>query len=356
MEAKQVQQQFSLSVIMAALFAFPERDRILNAPCQPANLYEVGEQAQDDARIVPTALNYVYNAVKFAGIREANPRSTVFDQSTRDEVEESPYDGGSSEFVTDIEQMSYAQGQEHAAAVFAWADHLNNIPMCQSLLGWTKKEVVKDEAGLEQAQYSSVRLVRSYKDWIADNKARTPADSPFYVSIIESIQYGLDVPLYKHGINEALSHVKQWLAEVPWAPENSKNFGLTRCERIVGHAADNKWKQFVRGLCLNNPQDVLSAMKAWNLMVYSPLMASQTKAIRESDDYQLMVADEQIAKQEKLLAKIEKAEYHEKLKQGIAERQAKLDERMAAILGKQKPETHDDKVAPLARPNVINSR
>lgn len=357
---KVASRRFTINQIVQSLFGLEDvklRESIINAPHQPAKDYVFGEQPTDDARLVPSTQNYAYNAVMFAGIREANPTSTVFDQSIG-EAEDDPYDGGATEHTVAVEPMTYAQAQQHASAFHAIAESLWRRPECQRMLGWTTKDVVKDANGLDVVKYGTVTLVKSFKDWIADRKATTPADSPYYAALVEATQYGLDVPAFKDGVNEAMAHVKTWMGEVPWTPEGHKLFGLTRAERIVGKAADNRYLRLVEALGTKDDMGLNSALRAWNLMVYSPLFAADMAEVKGNVEYQLLVADETIAKQEAMLAKVEKAQYIDDLKAKIAERQAALDARMAKLLGEQKPEqpAAQANVTALPRPNVVNSR
>lgn len=346
--------RFPVSKIAEALLKLDPslRDSIVGAPHQSAKDYVFGEQAQDDARLVPGIQNYAYNAVMFAGIREANPRSTVFDRSIGEAGADDPYDGGNSEFEIPVEPMSYEECQFHASAFHALAESLWRRPECQRMLGWTTKHVVTDEAtGEQRVVYGAVTLVKSFKDWIIDRKATTPVDSPYYAALVEATQYGLDVPPYTGGVNEAMSVVKTWLAEVPWTPEGHKMHGLTRCERIVGKAADNRYLRLVENMLLGNVEGMNSALRAWNLLVYSPLYAADMAEVKASSGYQLALADEAISKQEHQLQLIEKMELEKQLRESIAARQAALDARMAELLGKQKPEKAPaSNVQPLARP------
>lgn len=355
MDNKSKQHRNTLNVLFSALVASGYAETILNAPLQDANAYPLGEDTKTDMRLVPGFLRTLYTSVCAGKLYDSAIEVPAFDLGA--DGEPVPVTTAAPESL-----LSYEERQRYASAGYRMALSYGRHDDGRWLLGMTKRHVVKDEEGRDQVVLSTDVIVVPLSVWLAQEIERTnPETSPeWYSFMLLARQQGVSVPLWEDGVDAAKATFTEWLNMVPWTRDNDTR---THLEKAVQRSADSKWKAFKVALIANNDRDVKRILDAWNLMVYSPKMAEDIKAIRSSAEFQLYMADQAIEQQEAQLEKLEKALYIQNLKDGIAARQKALDERMAKLLGEQKPEQPTDtkdNVKPaatvLAMPNVINSR
>lgn len=322
---------------------------IMGAPLQQPDSYKFGDDNKTDARLIPGILRTMYTAVGAAKLRLMNVEVPAFDLGA--DGEDTPETTAQPEAP-----LSYEALQRYASAGYRKALSMGRHEDARWLLSMNRTYVEKDDEGRDVAKIGTVHVVVPFTQWLQREIEETdPVASPnWYAFLLLVKQQGADVPVWEDGVNEADVVFNEWLDMVPWTRNDDQR---THREKAVSKSADSKWKALVNAAKLGNGKEITKILDSWNIMVYSPLMARDVKSIEADAEYQLMLVDEAVTKQEQQLALLEHTQYLHDLKAKIAERQAALDARFAKLLGEQKPEKPSQpNVTPLARPNVINSR
>ena len=339
--------QNRLNSITVALTNAGLLKQVLDAPVQLPDSYEFGVDNATDARLIPGMLRTAYTAVGAAKLRLMNIEVPAFDLGA---------DGEDVDSTTAQPEapLSYEALQHYASAIYRVALSKGRHEDARWLLSMNRTYVEKDENGLDIARIGTIHVVVPFSGWLQRELEEADRESGWYAFLLLVKQQGADVPLWEDGVNAAEAVFNEWLALVPWTRDGDTR---THREKAVARSADAKWKQLIASATLGNDREVVKILGAWNLLVFSPKMSEDIAAIKASTSYKLMVAEEAVTAQEEQLALLEAMEYEADLKAKLEARQKALDERMAQLLGKQKPEAaKPSTVTPLPRPAVINSR
>lgn len=289
-----------LNLLVNALIAAGLIDQIVEAPAQKADDYEFGTDDKVDAKLFPGMLRTAYTAVIGARLREEGRTEPLFDSDDDDMVETThkPEDRE----LEPAKPLSYPDAQRFASAVFRMAISQGRHEDGRWLLGMTKRTVIKTDDGYH-VDLTTDTPVKSFKEFLKDEKARTPADSNWFGTIVYTEQLGTDVPQWHGGVDEARAVFHEWLSEVPWTRDG---LAQTRRERSVARSADRKWEALKKALLNKDGRTVSKLLDDWTLILHSPKFGTDQHSIKNSQLYKLTVAR---TLQEELLAEAQSLEF-----------------------------------------------
>ena len=337
------EQQMKLNTIASlvqGIIALGHDGAMAAAECQSADTYEFGMDQTADMKLLPGILNMVYKNVVGAALRGSEHEKAIpelvheVDQDTDPVLSNGP-EREKSKLLTLEEALFFA------SAVYDKCLSYANYEGGSWLVSMTKSEFVKvdtdDGKTMVVREYTTTKIIKSFDEYLVDQIA---VGGDWGLACLYVRQLGTTVSPFKGGIDAATEVFFDYLNEEIEIAEVIK----TRLQMRVEQTANNKWKAFATACMARDEKASVKALTDWNLLVFSPVMASTLARIKNDPIFILHQAEQEMEKQERVMLKQEVQVSLLEMKTKLNARQADLDARMKALDARMPKKAEEPKV------------